>query len=81
MNLPKGVYVRDVALDSPAMEAGFQSGDVITEINGEPVVAAEDYEKLLRGLSVDDVVHITYERQSAESYIPLEIDAEVGVLE
>ena len=79
--MPKGVYVRDVALDSPAMEAGFQSGDVITEINGEPVVAAEDYEKLLRGLSVDDVVHITYERQSAESYIPLEIDAEVGVLE
>ena len=48
--MPKGVYVRDVALDSPAMEAGFQSGDVITKINGEAVLVAEDYEKLLRGV-------------------------------
>ena len=80
-HMPKGVYVRDVALDSPAMEAGFQSGDVITEINGEEVMAAEDYEKLLRSLAVDDMVHITYERQGAEEYISLEIDAKVGVLE
>ena len=79
--MPKGIYVRDVALDSPAMEAGFQSGDVITEINGEEVMAAEDYEKLLRSLAVDDMVHITYERQGAEEYISLEIDAKVGVLE
>lgn len=80
-NLPKGVYVRDVALDSPAMEAGFQSGDVITEINGEIVETAEDYEKLLLGLTVEDSVHITCQRQSAENYIPLEIDVMVGVLE
>lgn len=80
-HMPKGVYVRDVALDSPAMEAGFQSGDVITVINGEQIMTAEDYEKILRGLSEDDMVHITYERQGAEDYIPLEIDAKVGVLE
>lgn len=80
-HMPKGVYVRDVALDSPAMEAGFQSGDVITAINGKTVTAAEDYEKTLRGLTVDETVHIAYERQSAEDYIPLEIDAKVGVLE
>lgn len=80
-HMPRGVYVRDVALDSPAMESGFQSGDVITVINGEQITAAEDYEKILRGLAVDDLVHITYERQSAEEYIPLEIDARVGVLE
>lgn len=79
--MPKGVYVRDVALDSPAMEAGFQSGDVITAINGEPVLVAEDYEKMLRSLTVEAMVHITYERQGAEEYIPLEIDAKVGVLE
>lgn len=80
-HMPKGVYVREAALDSPAMEAGFQSGDVITAINGETVATAEDYEKILRGLTVDDVVHITYERQGAEEYISLEIDAKVGVLE
>ena len=79
-HMPKGVYVRDVAFDSPAMQAGFQRGDVITAINGEAVVAVEDYEKMLRSLIVEDVVHITYERQGAEEYIPLEIDAKVGIL-
>lgn len=80
-SMPKGVYVRSVALDSPAMEAGFQSGDVITAINGEPIVAAEDYEKMLRSMQVEDTIHITCDRQSAEDYISLEIDAQVGVLE
>ena len=80
-SMPKGVYVRSVALYAPAIEAGFQSGDVITAINGEPIVAAEDYEKMLRSMQVEDTIHITCERQSAEDYISLEIDAQVGVLE
>jgi serine protease Do len=79
--MPKGVYVREVALDSPAMVAGFQSGDVITAINGEEVATADDYEKLLLGLSPEDIVHISYERQGAEEYIPLECEAEIGILE
>ena len=73
--------VGDVAEGGGAEAAGLMSGDVITKINGEAVLVAEDYEKLLRGLAVDDTVHITYERQSAGSYISLEIDAKVGVLE
>lgn len=80
-HMPKGVYVREVALDSPAMAAGFQSGDVITRINGVSITAAEDYEKLLRTLSDEQVIHIAYERQDAEDYISLESDARVGVLE
>lgn len=80
-DMPKGIYVREVALDSPAMAAGFQSGDVITEINGNIITAAEDYEKLLRALEIDDVIHISYKRQGAEEYITLESDVRVGVLE
>ena len=79
--MPKGVYVREVALDSPAMEAGFQSGDVITKINGVSIAAAEDYEKLILTLSDEQVIHITYERQGAEDYISLQSDVRVGVLE
>lgn len=79
--MPKGVYVREVALDSPAMEAGFQSGDVITQINGVSIAAAEDYEKLILTLSDEQVINITYERQGAEDYISLQSDVRVGVLE
>ena len=32
-DIPKGVYIKEVKMDSPAMAAGLQSGDVITEID------------------------------------------------
>ena len=79
-DIPMGVYVRDVEIDSPAMEAGFQSGDVITAINGEEIMSAEDYEKLVLTLNAEDVVHISCQRQSVDGYISLEIDVVVGIL-
>ena len=35
---PKGALVSDVTAGSPAAKAGVQSGDVITSVNGKPVV-------------------------------------------
>jgi serine protease Do len=35
-----GVLISDVAADTPAAKAGLKSGDVITEVNGQPVNAA-----------------------------------------
>ncbi len=79
--MPRGVYVREVALDSPAMEAGFQSGDVITQVDSVTITSAEEYEKFVRTLSQEQVIHITYQRQDAEDYVTLESNVSVGVLE
>ena len=35
--IPKGAYIKDVCMDSPAMAAGLQNGDVITEIDGDEI--------------------------------------------
>ena len=35
---PKGALVSDVTAGSPAQKAGLQSGDVITSVNGKPVL-------------------------------------------
>jgi serine protease Do len=35
---PDGALVARVAADSPASKAGLKAGDVITEVNGEPIV-------------------------------------------
>lgn len=35
---PKGALVSDVTANSPAQKAGLQSGDVITALNGKPVL-------------------------------------------
>ncbi len=38
----RGALITDVAQDSPASEAGLRPGDVITEINRQPVESAKD---------------------------------------
>ncbi|MGN1168377.1 MAG: S1C family serine protease [Lachnospiraceae bacterium] len=45
--MPQGVYVKEVAPDSPAMEAGIQSGDVIIGIDGENIVSLSNYHSIL----------------------------------
>jgi serine protease Do len=44
----KGVVVTDVADGSPAADAGLQRGDVIQEINRQPVNSVSDYQRLVR---------------------------------
>jgi serine protease Do len=40
LNQGGGVLIGDVSADTPAAKAGLKSGDVVTELNGEPVNAA-----------------------------------------
>jgi serine protease Do len=47
---PDGALVASVAPDSAAAAAGLKSGDVITEVNGEPVVRSGELSSLI-GLS------------------------------
>jgi serine protease Do len=43
----KGVVVTNVANDSPAADAGLQRGDVIEQINRQPVNSVADYQRLV----------------------------------
>jgi serine protease Do len=44
----KGVVVTDVADVSPAADAGLQRGDVIEQVNRQPVSSVADYQRLVR---------------------------------
>lgn len=43
----KGVVVTDVPGDSPAADAGLKRGDVIEQVNREPVNSVADYQRLI----------------------------------
>jgi serine protease Do len=43
----KGVVVASVSDDSPAAEAGLQRGDVIEQVNRQPVSSIADYQRLV----------------------------------
>ncbi len=45
-------------MDSPALAAGLQSGDVITEMGGEAVYTVDSYESKLLALEPGDEVEI-----------------------
>ena len=73
LGVPRGVYVHMVEMDSPAMEAGIQSGDVITAIGEKEITK---YWELLTALDVLEAVEevsFTVMRQGAAGYTESEI--------
>ena len=78
--IPKGAYIKDVYMDSPAMAAGLQSGDVITEIDGDEILTAENYENKLLALKPEDTVEVKIERQGPDGYAEITCTVEVSVL-
>ena len=66
--VPFGFYVTKIELDSPAMAAGIQSGDVITRLGTADIENARDYmEQMLKYQPGDEAV-ITVERYSQGEY-------------
>lgn len=78
--IPKGVYIKDVAMDSPAMAAGIQSGDILTEIDGVTVYTTDSYENQLLSIKPGKAVKVLIQRQGSEGYTEIECKVEVSVL-
>lgn len=79
-DIPKGVYIHEVTMDSPAMKAGLQSGDVIISINGENVSTANAYSNKVLALTPGESVPIVVKRQGADGYSEFTFQVEAGVL-
>lgn len=80
-SIPKGIYVKSIEMDSPAMVGGIQDADVIVKINGEDVISVEQYNQMLMEMKPGEEVKITLKRQGAENYTELECSTVVGILQ
>ena len=78
LGVPMGAYVTEIELDSPAMRAGIQSGDVITSIDGVPVESFSQYVDMLALYKPEDTISVTINRQSSESYQEIVLDITLG---
>ena len=77
--VPKGVYVKKVAADSPAMLAGIQVGDVLTRFGTIGIYSEEEYHTLLMQADIGAVVHMKVKRLGTKAaYVDMECDVEVG---
>ncbi|OLC80839.1 MAG: serine protease, partial [Nitrospirae bacterium 13_1_40CM_3_62_11] len=69
----QGVVVMDVEPDSPASQAGLTSGDVIREINRQPVKSLKDYEKITSSLKKDQQVLLLINRKGASLFLTVKV--------
>lgn len=65
-DLPKGLYIKNVQLDSPAVTAGLQAGDIIVEMSGKTVTSEAQYEEILKKGKSGQRVAITVKRQGSD---------------
>jgi serine protease Do len=70
-NLKKGVVIVRVSPGGPADNAGLQPGDVIVEINREPVETLDDYYTSLRAVSEKDGALLLVYRGENSLYVVL----------
>lgn len=71
--VPFGAYVTGVTLDSPAMLAGIQSGDVITEFDGKTITTFGDLTKAILDCQKEEKVKLKVERETPSGYTDMTI--------
>jgi serine protease Do len=62
-----GVYVMSVRSESAAAEAGIKKGDIITKINGVPVVSGADLVGQMATYRPGDKISLTWQREGKET--------------
>lgn len=78
--IPKGVYINSVAMESPGMRAGLQDADVIIKLNDVEITTAEQYTEVLMEMEPDTSIIVTVMRQNGEIYSEIECPAVLGEL-
>jgi serine protease Do len=62
-----GVLIEDISPGSPAEDAGLQSGDIITAVDGVIVSGMTDLQQTIRSQEVGQSITITYRRGGVQS--------------
>ncbi|HBP24476.1 MAG TPA: hypothetical protein DD632_03360 [Oribacterium sp.] len=76
--LPKGLYIKECEKNSPAYNAGIQSGDVLTRIEDTEITNMPEFRKVLGTLEAGDEIRVTVQRQRGVEYSEVEYKVTVG---
>ena len=71
LNPPRGVFVFDVIVDSPAARVGLQRGDIVVAWNGVPITSPAQMTNVISETAVGSGAKVTIWRDGGE--MPLEI--------
>ena len=66
-----GVVVRDVAVRSPASQAGLEQGDVILKVDGQALTGTDDLNQIILNHKVGDTLTLVISRDGQDMTLPL----------
>lgn len=72
--MPYGAYVTEVAMQSPAMEAGILNNDVIVQAESTNINSFQEYKTILLTKKPGDTLKLSIKRYSGGEYIDMEVD-------
>ena len=76
--IPRGIYVKGIESNSPAMQAGIQNGDIVVSVGEKSIKTLYALGNALSEYKVGDHVEIVVQRQGAEEYVEVPFDVTIG---
>ena len=70
---PDGALVASVAPDSPAASAGLKAGDVVTEVNGQPITSSGALSSRIGLMTPGETVHLKVWRDKASKDVAVKL--------
>ncbi len=80
-SVPEGVYITDVDMDSPAMKAGLNRGDIIVKIGDMSVKTVDEYMAALHSCEHDENITVEYARNNGVQYVNMSVEVEPDVFD
>ena len=68
-----GYELTEVSKDGPAVQAGLKAGDVVTRIDGRPVVGDDDLQQALAERDAGQEVTLDYQRGEAAAQVKVKL--------
>lgn len=62
--IPKGVYLTEIGIDTPAEEAGLEQGDIITAFDGTKIESMDDFLNTMNYYAAGEEVELKVAKQS-----------------
>ena len=81
-NLPDGIYVKKVDMNSPAVSGGLQVGDIIVKIDGREMLTETQFENYMINAEPEQKINVTVKRLGGnDEYHDVNCKVTLGVAE